>query len=161
MPAQSSKPLRVCDNCYAILSKTDSPKTAPLAENSITNQGKPRPLRPCPPRPLSTVQELPETPPTPSETPPPRPPPPILFPTPIKDDLKDIPEIPKDEVQISIPARPPKLYELCQISHDDQDSFDMDDGHTAGVFCSVFLKIFVGKIQNFVLFLLEKYKFLC
>jgi len=38
MPAQSSKPLRVCDNCYAILSKTDSPKTAPLAENSITNQ---------------------------------------------------------------------------------------------------------------------------
>jgi len=28
LPAQSSKPLRVCDNCYADLSKTDSPKPA-------------------------------------------------------------------------------------------------------------------------------------
>ena len=58
-------------------------------------KGKLQPLR-C--RPLSTVQELPETPTPPPETPPARPPPPLLFPTPsktFKDDLKDIPEIPK------------------------------------------------------------------
>ena len=138
MPAQSSKPLRVCDPCYANLSKTDSPTVTLPESDAVTNmvQGKPRPLRPCT-RPLSTVQEMPETPP-PSETPPPRPPPPILFPVPrtsFKDDLKDIPEIPKDEVQINIPARPPKLYELVQLSHDDQESFDMDDGQTASVFC--------------------------
>ena len=44
------------------------------------------------------MQELPETPTPPPETPPARPPPPLLFPTPsktFKDDLKDIPEIPK------------------------------------------------------------------
>ena len=60
-------------------------------------KGKLQPLR-C--RPLSTVQELPETPTPPPETPPARPPPPLLFPTPsktFKDDLKDIPEIPKGQ----------------------------------------------------------------
>jgi hypothetical protein len=46
------------------------------------------------------VQELPETPTPLPETPPARPPPPLLFPTPsktFKDDLKDIPEIPKGQ----------------------------------------------------------------
>ena len=65
-------------------------------DNSIS-KGKLQPLR-C--RPLSTVQELPETPTPPPETPPARPPPPLLFPTPsktFKDDLKDIPEIPKGQ----------------------------------------------------------------
>ena len=84
-------------------------------------------------RPLSTVQELPETPPP--ETPPPRPPPPVLFPTPIKDDfLKNIPEIPKDDVQMNITTRPPKLYQLVQLSQDQDESFDFDDFQSDSLF---------------------------
>ena len=42
--------------------------------------------------------------------------------------------MPKDlEVEVKIPERPPKLYELVQLSQD--ESFDLDDIQPTGGFC--------------------------
>ena len=34
----------------------------------------------------------------------------------------------KDDVEMIIPARPPSLYQLVQLSQDQEESFDLDDG---------------------------------
>lgn len=106
LPSQSSKPLRVCDPCYKILTNT-------TAENGAS-------MVPGKKRPLSTVHELPEE-------RPPRPPPPKLFPQEqqIHDQTVEFPPVPLDEPELKISARPPKLYELVQLSQ--TDSFDMED----------------------------------
>lgn len=115
LPSQSSKPLRVCDTCYTTLTKTVEDRA-----NKANETGKKNLIRP-----LSTVHESSEE--SALNTPPPRPPPPLLFPTPIQEVAEeDLPELPSEEVEIQLPDRPPRLYELVQMSQE-QDSFDLDD----------------------------------
>ena len=62
----------------------------------------------------------------------------------------------KDDVEMIIPARPPSLYQLVQLSQDQEESFDLDDGQwVPGQSASVnsvmaFIGYFLGKFGRII-----------